>query len=164
MHIFGLWPLTSSNSGQFNHKWPNLVRMRLHLVSPALEAGQRGLLSQRLQHSVHSLGPVAVRVQAGTQGHSAILWRTEHLLVPWQKGGDQRRDPTHLHFINHKSAAGAAAGACGDKSENLKTCRISQCGWAGEGAYLVNESYSFCGGVGLFFLTRQIWPFLTRVE
>lgn len=52
-----------------------------HLISPSFEARQSGVLPQSLQHAVHSLRALPVRVQTVTQGQRAPVRRTEHIRV-----------------------------------------------------------------------------------
>lgn len=91
--------------------------MAPHLISPPPQAGEGLLLSQGLQHSVHSLGPLPIRVQVATQRHSATVRGSEHLRVPTQQRSYVRRNPANLCPVYLKPAAGSAAGACGDTEE-----------------------------------------------
>lgn len=88
-----------------------------HLIPPALQAGQCLLLSELLQHRVHSLGPLLISVQAAVQSHSAAVRRTEHVREPSQQRGDVRGNPPDLRPVDLQPGAGGAAGACGHREE-----------------------------------------------
>lgn len=87
-----------------------------HLVPPALQAGDGLLLSQVLQDSVHSFGPALVRVQTGTQAHSAPTRRLEHLRVSLQQRGYARTNPAHLRSVDLKPEAAAPTRTCRNNS------------------------------------------------
>lgn len=82
-----------------------------HLVSPPSQAGEAVLLSHRLQHRIHGLGPPSVRVQRSAERHSAISRRVEHLGVPRDQPGDLRRNPADVRSVHLEAEAAGAARA-----------------------------------------------------